>query len=173
VVAQGRVAHAGFYIGAGLGGGWARVGGDFSDATEFGYSGSLRLGGHAKPNLLIGGETNGWYKSADAGGVNTSWMSLMVTTSVYPGKDLPLFVKAGLGGMLTTGRIEGFGSYTSARFAIQVGAGFDIKIGRSSAVNIMANWIQGFSGQIDWSNSSAVGNASPSIIQLGVGFSLY
>lgn len=168
--AQGNLEHKGFYFGIGLGAGWGKLGGDFSDGeTRSGFSGHFRLGGTVKPNLLLGAETNGWYESSE--GLDNAWGSIMGTASVYPGQSLPLFVKGGLGYMSTSGT-DGFSDYSSNHFAFQVGAGYDIKVGSNKAITLVANWIQGLSGSLDIDNIE-VGNASPRIIQVGAAFSLY
>lgn len=170
VLAQGSLQHNAFYFGIGLGIGWAKLGGDFSGGdSQSGLSGHLRLGGTVKPNLLLGGETNGWFDSDD--GIDNSWGSLMGTVTYYPGKNLPLFVKGGAGYMMTSGT-DGFDDYRSSHFAFQFGAGYDIKVGSNKAITIVGNWIQGLSS--GWSISGIeFGNASPRIIQLGAAFSLY
>lgn len=168
--AQGKIQHSGFYFGAGLGIGWAKYNGDAEDGTtESGFSGTLRLGGHLRPNWLLGGETNGWYKSED-GGTGT-WGDVMATTYLYPSKSLSLFIKGGLGYMYTS-ISDDFNDISSSHFAIQFGTGYDIRIAKGSAISIYFNWIKGFSGAIDV-NGFEAGDVSPSILQLGAAFSLY
>ena len=168
--AQGNIKHDGFYFGVGLGIGWAKYNGDATDGTtESGLSGTLRLGGHVKPNWLIGGETNGWYKSQD--GVTYAWGSVMATTYWYPGKSLPLYVKGGLGYMYTTAN-DDFDDISSNHFAFQLGTGYDLKIAKGSAITFYANWIKGFSGSLKF-DGDAIGDVSPTILQLGAAFSLY
>ena len=168
--AQGNIKHDGFYFGVGLGVGWAKYNGDATDGTtESGFSGGLRLGGHVKPNWLIGAETNGWYKSQD--GVTYTWGSLMATTYVYPGKSLPLYVKGGLGYMHTAAS-DDFDDISSSHFAFQLGTGYDLKIGKGTAITFYFNWIKGLSGSLDF-NGSSIADVSPSIMQLGAAFSLY
>ena len=146
------------------------MGGDFSDGeTRTGFSGHVRIGGTVKPNLLLGGETNGWFESSD--GIDNSWGSLMGTAYYYPGKTTPLYVKGGVGYMSTSGN-DGFSEYSSNHFAFQVGAGYDFKVGSNKAITVVANWIQGLSGSLNIDNVE-FGNASPRIIQLGAAFSLY
>jgi hypothetical protein len=169
-MAQGSINHSGFFFGIGLGPGWAKYGGDAEGGTtETGFSGNLRLGGNLKPNLLLAGETNGWYKSSD--GVTWSWGSVMGTVTLYPAKSAAFFVKGGLGYMFTSGD-DGFDELSSSHFGLQFGAGYDLKIGRGSALTLYGNWIQGLSGSLEL-NSLDIGNVSPSIIQVGLGFSLY
>jgi hypothetical protein len=168
--AQGNIKHDGLYFGVGLGIGWAKYNGDATDGTtESGPSGTLRLGGHVKPNLLIGGETNGWYKSQD--GATYTWGSLMATTYWYPGKSLPLFVKGGLGWMHTS-ISDDFDDLSSSHFAFQVGTGYDLKIAKGSAITFYGNWIKGLSGSLKFDGDD-IADVSPSIIQLGAAFSLY
>ena len=135
--AQGSIRHDGFYFGVGLGIGWAKYNGDATDgSTESGFSGNLRLGGHLRPNWLLGAETNGWFKSQD--GVTFTWGSVMATTAVYPGKSLPLYVKGGLGYMYTSAN-DDFDDLTSNHFAFQLGTGVDLKIARGSAITLYFN----------------------------------
>ena len=168
--AQGNIRHDGFYFGVGLGIGWAKYNGDASDGTtESGFSGNLRLGGHIRPNVLLGGETNGFYKSLD--GATATWGSVMATTAVYPGKSLPLYLKGGLGYMFTD-ISDDFDAVTSNHFAFQLGTGVDLKIGRGSAITFYFNWIKGLSGALQFEGST-LGDVSPSIMQVGAAFSLY
>lgn len=168
--AQGSIRHGGFFFGVGLGPGWAKYGGDASDGTtEIGFSGNLRLGGHLKPNLLLGGETNGWYKSSD--GVNYSWGSIMGTIAVYPAKSAAFYLKGGAGYMLTSVS-DDFDDIQSSHFGLQFGAGYDLKVGSGSALTIYANWVQGLSGALKLDDVE-IGDVSPRIIQVGLGFSLY
>lgn len=170
VEAQGNIKHDGFYFGAGLGIGWAKYHGDASDGTtESGLSGMIRMGGHLRPNLLIGGESNGWYRSDD--GFNYTWGSLMATSYFYPGSSLPLFLKGGLGYMHTS-ISDDVDDLSSGHFAIQLGAGYDLKIAKGSAITFYFNWIKGISGSLEF-DGDHVGDVSPSIIQLGGAFSLY
>jgi len=168
--AQGNIKHDGFYFGAGLGIGWAKYNGDATDGTtESGLSGGIRLGGHVKPNWLIGAESNGWYKSDD--GLAFVWGSLMATTYVYPGKSLPLYLKGGLGYMHTS-ISDDFDDVSSSHFAFQLGTGYDLKIATGSAITFYFNWIKGISGSLEL-NGDHLGDVSPSIMQLGAAFSLY
>lgn len=169
-MAQGSISHSGFFFGIGLGAGWAKYGGDADDGTtEVGLSGNFRIGGHLKPNLLLAGETNGWYKSSD--GVTWSWGTVMGTVTLYPAQSAAFYMKGGLGYMFTSGD-AGFDDLWSNHFGFQFGAGYDLKVGRASALTLYANWIQGISGALEL-NGFNVADVSPRIIQVGLAFSLY
>ncbi|MCU0621664.1 MAG: outer membrane beta-barrel protein [Gemmatimonadales bacterium] len=167
--AQGGIEHRGLWAGLHAGYGWASYGGDVDEDARGGFAAGLRLGGTLAPNLLLGGESNGWYGRDDE--VDSIWGSLMAVAYFYPVSTLPLFVKGGAGGMYTV-RSDAPRDVTSSHFAFQLGAGYDLEIGSDVAVTFTATYLQGLSA--DWNaDDVAIGSVSPNIIMLGVGISLY
>lgn len=168
--AQGHVEHERFYFGFGAGPGWGYLGGDFSDVpTKFGVSGHLRFGWTINNATLVGFESVGWYESSD--GLDNAWGAGLGTASWYPLASLPAFVKGGAGWMYVNTN-DGFSELTSSHLAFTAGAGYDIKVGRHNAITLVANWIYGVSAGLSLEDLH-VGDASPSILQLGVAYSVY
>ena len=68
----------GFGISVGLGVGNGNIDCDGCDFdSESALSGYLRLGGYVKPNLFIGGETNGWMKEVDGIDMQIGFLSVV------------------------------------------------------------------------------------------------
>lgn len=170
LAAQGAMRHDGFYFGLGGGVGWADYGGTSNADTRTGFAGHVRFGGHIRPGLLVGAETNGWYGSEED--VDFVWGTLMGTATWYPSRDLPLFLKGGAGYLITLAFEPSTDELESMHFAIQAGLGYDIPVGRNQAVTLTANWIQGFSSARSYGDIR-VDDVSPLLIQLGVGFTIY
>ncbi|MCU0621666.1 MAG: porin family protein [Gemmatimonadales bacterium] len=168
-LAQGKLRHDDFWFGAGLGVGWGDYGNDRSD-TRTGVAGHVRAGGTIFPNLLVGGESNGYWGSDE--GANYYWGSLMATASWYPARDLPFFLKGGAGYLYTFASEGGADLGSSGHFAFQAGLGWDIQLGDNTAATLVANWIQTLQGNLEV-DGRFLGQVTPQLIQLGVGFSLY
>src|SRR5258706_15128184 len=65
---QQRQARDGFWFGAALGSGWARVSCDICQGTNRGgLSGGLRLGGGVSSKVLIGAEVAAWWATIQSG----------------------------------------------------------------------------------------------------------
>ncbi|MCU0621665.1 MAG: porin family protein [Gemmatimonadales bacterium] len=167
--AQGSIAHDGFWIGAGAGYGWSDYG-DRPDDARGGFSGHIRAGGTLRPNLLAGGESNGFYRIDQ--GVNYFWGALMGTVSWYPVRTLPVFVKGGAGYLYTFASEAISVEITSGHLAVQAGLGYDIHLGDHTALTVVANWIKGFEGNLQIKGTT-IDRVSPQLLQLGVAFSLY
>jgi len=162
----------GFWIGFGLGAGSAGLSCDGCEVDRSnGFSGSLRMGGTLTPNLLIGGETNGWVKSEDD--VDEKVGFLTANAYYYPQASGGFFLKGGLG--LATSSMEGddgFGGYAkleSIGFGVQLGAGYDIRVSRNLSLTPYANYLRAFSAEAKFNGSSLGENLNPNLFQAGVG----
>ncbi len=162
LIAPRRAASAferkGFYIGVGLGYGGLDVtcGIVCEDVNRTGgFSGFFHLGGAVNPQVLLGVETNGWYKRVD--GTDLTMGNLSFTVTGYPSKSGPFFLKAGVGAS-----IIGVGSDSETGFGASGGLGFDVPIGSHTAITPFGNWFFGsFQG----------GGANT--IQVGLGINAY
>jgi len=168
--AQGAVEHRGLWAGIHAGYGFASYGGDASSSNDGGFTAGLRIGGTLRPNLLLGGESNGWYGRQDD--VDSIWGSIMGVAYYYPVSSLPLFMKGGAGYLYTV-QSQQPRDLTSSHFAIQLGAGYDILIGTDVAVTLTAAYLQGFAADWELAGASTSTSVSPNLILLGVGISLY
>jgi len=123
--------HEGFWIGAGLGGGWNTDRGTDGE-TLGGGAVYIRLGGSPSPKLLIGGEAIGWGRELN----NTTLSRGNATFSLmfYPGRNGGLFLKGGVGAAtvdqsVTVGRVTT--TLRGSGFGSTVGLGWDLKVGRN------------------------------------------
>ena len=57
----------GFWVGFGLGYGWLHIEG--GSGSEGGFSGNFSIGGTISQNVLLGFQSNGWYKSESGFGI--------------------------------------------------------------------------------------------------------
>lgn len=169
-LAQGAVEHRGLWAGLHAGYGFASYGGDANVSNDGGFAAGLRVGGTLRPNLLLGGETNGWYGREDD--VDSIWGSLMGVAWFYPASSLPLFVKGGAGYLYTV-QNQKPNDLTSSHFAFQLGAGYDILIGSDVAVTLTATYLQGFAADWELAGAATSTRVSPNLILLSAGISLY
>lgn len=137
--AQNAPTREGFWIGFGFGYGSLGVT-DFG-SREGGVSGYLKLGGTVKPNLLVGAESSGWYKSEDGVTLNTGLLAGTVT--LYPAPASGFFVKGGVGLAATKLDVSGFGSGTDTGWGFIGGVGYDARVGRNMSITPVANWVYG------------------------------
>src|SRR5260370_13425951 len=93
LAAQQRQARDGFWFGAGLGSGWARVSCQICQGNNrSGLSGTLRLGGGVSRKVLIGAEVAAWCATIETG-TDTAHQSLAAFGAAaycYPRNRPPL-----------------------------------------------------------------------------------
>jgi hypothetical protein len=156
-LAQHPQTREGFWFSGGLG--YGSLGCDGCGDRTGGSSGYLRVGGTLNPHLLLGVETDGWYKSES--GTTLTQGNLMGAAYWYPTVTSGLFLKGGVGyARLSADSFYGAGS-TSGWGAI-VGLGYDIRVGGNTSITPTANW---FNGSFD--------GGSTDVLQLGVGVTLH
>ena len=149
----------GFFIGAGLGWGSLDLTCDGCQVDrEAGFSGNFRLGGAVNDKLLLGAESEGWYKSEDDGSV--SFGTLTGSAYFYP-SSRGLYLRGGIG-LAVISASDGFDSDTETGLGLSFGAGYDIPIARKTALTPYANWMFGSFDGFGANN-----------IQLGLGVSFY
>lgn len=163
VAAQGRqLERKGFFIGGGLGYGSLGLTCDLGCSglgREGGASGFFHLGGAVSPQLLLGVETNAWYKSQN--GASITMGTLTFTAVGYPSKRANFFLRGGAG-LGTLNADDGSTSGSDTGFGGSAGLGYDIAIGGRTALTPFANWFFGkFNG----------GGANT--LQMGLGINAY
>jgi len=157
--AQGQAAtnrheRSGFFIGFGFGYGALSIEG--ADGTEGGVSGMLRIGSALSQKLLIGVESNGWYKSVDE--TTITFGTLTGAVHFYPSATNGFFLTGGVG--LGTFSVEGFDSEYG--LGVVIGVGYDARVGRNISITPFLN---GFASSIEEVN---VG-----VGQIGVGITFH
>jgi hypothetical protein len=160
--AQGRhLERKGFFIGGGMGyGGLDITCGGCDVSREGSVSGFFHLGGAVSPQLLLGAETNGWYKSLS--GTSVTMGTLTFTAIGYPSKAANFFVRGGVGAGVLSADAGALGSDSETGFGASLGLGYDLPIGGRTAITPFTNYFLGtFSG----------GGANT--IQVGLGINAY
>jgi hypothetical protein len=169
LIAQARPhTRAGFWFGFGLGFGSAGVEctGCSNDRVS-GYSGYLRLGGTVSPSVLLGGETNGWFHSAD--GVTESIGFASFVAVFYPSRESGFYLKVGLGGMNYMAD-DGTDEIKAVAPAVTLGAGYEFRIGRNMSIVPFLNSLASSDANFEVNGVDVAANdIQITLFQLGVG----
>lgn len=146
----------GFWIGFGLGAG--SLGCDSCDGERAtGFSGNVKLGGTVNSRVLLGAETNGWYKSED--GVTLNYGNLSAVVYFYPSATGGFYLKGGLGLATASVDLGGFGSASETGSGAVLGLGYDARVGKNFSLTPYLNFLGGsFSG------------GTVNVTQFGLGF---
>ena len=131
--AQHPQTREGFWIGFGFGYGSLGFSCDGCSGTEGAPSGYLKLGGTLSPNLLIGGETDGWTKSISGTTLTAGNASLALY--YYPQATGGFFLRGGVG----VAELSGGGSSESG-FGLVTGVGYDVRVARNTSITPVANF---------------------------------
>jgi hypothetical protein len=149
--------RSGFFIGLGLGYGSLDITCDGCEVDrEGGLSGYFKLGGAVSSQVLLGVESNGWYKSEE--GTSITFGTLTGSVYLYPSPAANFYLRGGAG--LATFAVEDFDTETG--FGWSVGLGYDIPIGRKSALTPFANLSFGH-----------INDATVNVLQAGLGINWY
>lgn len=170
--AQGGVAeHRGFWFGAGVGLGSARLSCSICrSGRDGGTSGYLRVGATVTPRLLVGAETVVWYHSQDQ--IDYLLGSLQAIVVLYPLKKSGLYFKTGLGIAQYSAKDDD-DKVSSQALAGQFGAGYEIPISRSMSIVPYANFIGSSGADVRFNDTVSGLSANTSLIQVGVGITLH
>jgi hypothetical protein len=157
VVAQAPT-RTGFFIGFGLG--WGSLGFEDGDEREGGVAGYFKIGGAISPSVLLGAESNGWYK--EELGIAITSGNLSAVAYVYPNPASGFYLKGGLGLARLEVDAGSFGSASDEGLGLTLGAGYDIGFGGRFALTPFANLVYGsFDG------------GSTNTLQFGLGVNWY
>ena len=157
----------GFWWGLGLG--WGVAGESCADCAGdqlSGLAGNLRLGGTVSPSVLIGAETNGWYRSDGDDDRALSFGSAVVV--IYPSPTGAFYLKAGLG-LMSYFAETSQGDLTARAGAAILGAGYDFRVGRNVSVVAFLNSLASTETEYELDGASAGTGITMTLFQLGVG----
>ncbi|HEU5154229.1 MAG TPA: outer membrane beta-barrel protein [Gemmatimonadales bacterium] len=164
--------HQGFWIGGGLGYGSVHPSCDGCGSTtsEGGVSGLLRLGGTLSDQVLLGVESNGWFKNMD--GTDNTIGNLSAALYYYPSRKSGVFLKGGVGvaGYEATegsDKLEGYG------LGLMAGAGYDIPIGSHTAITPMATLTYGDVGDLSFNGQKVPAGWKQTLVQFALSISAY
>ena len=158
----------GFGISFGLGIGSAEFKADGFDVDrESAGSGYLRIGGHVRPNLFIGGELSGWTKEED--GLEGTVSFATAVAQWYPTVSSGFYLKGGLGFSNTV--IEGGGDeLTAAGLALSLGVGYDWRVAKNFSLTPYLNILQSAGAEAKFNGVGLDENLSTNVVQIGLGF---
>jgi len=163
----------GFTISFGVGAGSAGVTCEGCDSDrETAPAVYLRLGGAYRPNLILGGEINGWSKQEEDQGVEGTITVATVNAIAqwYPEPAGGFFVSGGLGvgTMRVEAKIPGLATVSdrTTGFAYQAGAGYDIRLGKNFSLTPYATFFGTAGGKVESNNEKIDAN----VAQIGLGF---
>ncbi|MDX2123166.1 MAG: hypothetical protein SF070_19165 [Gemmatimonadota bacterium] len=134
----------GFWFNIGLGYGSADFNCDNCGSTdrEGSVAGNIAAGGTLSPQLLLGVESNGWYK--DESGIKSTFGNLAAVAYFYPSAGSNLFLKGGVG--LSAYKFENGSSVDDTGLGLLAGIGYDLPIGKSLSITPTAAFNFGMMG---------------------------
>jgi len=130
------------------------------------------LGGTVNPHLRLGGEVNGWvwdHHDLDTGYQVTDYLAaVLLTGQFYPADRLGLFLKGGVGLSRSGTSISGGSGVGENGFAYLVGAGYDIRLGRTVFLTPLVNLMYHRSNP-DPNDPGGLGTMHERVFTIGVG----
>jgi hypothetical protein len=140
----------GFWIGFGGGYGSADASADCEDCggdREGSYTAFVKLGGTLNEHVLLGVETNGWFKEQD--NVTLTLGSVTGTVTVYPQASGGFFLKGGVGASYvdTSAQVGSTDvSVSKTGWGVLAGIGYDLRVGRNISLTPCVNYTYGKPG---------------------------
>jgi hypothetical protein len=169
---QQRQARDGFWFGAALGSGWARLSCDICQRNNRrGLSGTLRLGGGVSRAVLIGAEVAAWRATIETGAdtVHQSLVAFSAAAFWYPSRHRPLYLKLGVG-LVTHRADDGTDLITSTAIGPVLGAGYERPVGARLLVTPFINVALGIAGgSLKFNGGRIEDSPGVSLAQLGLG----
>ena len=164
---QQRQARDGFWFGAALGSGWARV----SRRRRGEAYRTARCGGVSR-KVLIGAEVAAWWATIETGTdtVHQSLAAFGAAAYWYPSNRRPLYLKLGIG-LVTHRADDGTDVITSSAIGPQFGVGYEWPVSPHVLVSPFINVALGIVGGSLKFNGGTIQNSRPtvSLAQLGLG----
>ena len=138
-------------------------------SRKSGTVGYFNVGGTINRHLTLGGELNGFaYSSKNE---DDTIGSLMAVAHFYPASAIGFFLIGGAG--LTSLSLDNHVdqvNVTSASGGIQLGAGYDVRLGRNFSLTPYVSFVQGFAGKARVNDVSTSETVKPNYTQVGLGF---
>jgi hypothetical protein len=168
----------GFWIGFGAGYGSASASADCDGCggdREGSVTGFLKLGGTLNPHVLLGVETNVWVK--DEGDNTTLTLGAFTgTVTLYPQAEGGFFLKAGVGASYVSSEFrEGSlsASIDKTGWAVLVGAGYDLRVGRNISLTPCINYHYGKPGDIDFEGETVFPGWKQNVVSFELGITFH
>jgi hypothetical protein len=169
--AQRAAERHGFWVGAGVGLGSARLSCEVCrlDRTG-GTAGYLRAGATISKAVLVGLEATGWYKSKND--VDQLLGSLQAVVLLYPKPTSGFYLKTGLGISQFSAK-DNTDKVSSQALSGQVGLGYEVAMGRGLSIVPYANFLGSSGGDVRFNDTVSGLSANTSLLQFGVGLTLH
>lgn len=168
--AQRPQTREGFNVSFGFGGGSAGI--DCRGCRTSRQNGTvsyLNVGRTINRRLTLGGEVNGFARSSQ--NEDDRIGSLMAVAHFYPAPAMGFFFIGG-GGMTSMSldnRVD-LVKVTSTGLGAEIGAGYDVRLGRNFSLTPYAAFVQGFNGIAKLNGVSNYEKVTPNYVQFGLGF---
>ena len=168
--AQRPQTREGFNLSFGFGGGSASI--DCRGCRTSRQSGTvlyLNVGRTINRHLTLGGEVNAFARNSQ--NEDDRIGSLMAVAHFYPAPAMGFFLIGG-GGMTSMSldnRVD-LVKVTSTGLGAEIGAGYDVRLGRNFSLTPYAAFVQGFTGIAKLNGVSNYEKVTPNYVQFGLGF---
>jgi hypothetical protein len=168
--------RTGFWIGFGVGYGSAGVNCDDCDLDEreSSFTGFFKLGGTLNERVLLGMESNGWFKEEDGGTLILG--SVTGTVTFYPSATGGFFLKGGVGlSYIDTEFREGSFSVglDKTGWGVLAGIGYDVRVGRNFSLTPTVNYYYGKPGDIAFEGEAVFGGWSQNVVSFELGLTFH
>lgn len=170
--AQRANVREGFWWGFGFGAAQGRLVCDIcDDQSHLDLSGTVRLGATLSPHWLLGGEAVGW-TNRGGGIISRRALSATVVALYYPWPRDAFYIKGGAG-VAVYRATDTADAITATRPALELGAGYEWRIGPMFSLNPYLNYVRGIPGELRFDGEPIADDAGVSYLQFGIGLVLH
>lgn len=142
-----------------------------ADESSLDLSGSVRLGGTLSQQWLLGGEVNGW-TDRGGGAISRRALSATIVALWYPWPRGALYLKAGPG-VVVYRAVDGIDAITATRPALELGTGYEWRLGTGFSVSPYVNYVRGIPGELRFDGDPIANDAGVSFVQFGIALVLH
>ena len=170
--AQRANTRAGFWWAFGFGAAQGRLVCEIcADESHLDLSGTVRLGETLSPHWLLGGEATGW-TNRGGGIISRRALSATIVALYYPWPKDAFYLKGGAG-VAVYRAVDTVDAITATRPALELGAGYEWRIGPMFSINPYLNYVRGIPGQLRFDGEPIADDAGVSYLQFGIGLVLH
>jgi hypothetical protein len=150
------------WLSGGVGGGWTRVSCAICRVQRnLGPTGYLRVGVPLQSGIVIGAEANVWTHERE----DVREWTRSLSAVAYMNPRGALFLKAGAGQLSYQAEED----LTANMLGVQLGGGYEFKVGRSLYITNHLNLLAGSYGSLRSEGAQVVDDVSVTLVQLGIG----
>jgi outer membrane protein with beta-barrel domain len=169
-VAAQRPSRSSFWLGAGFGTANADLSCNICvDDSKGVLSGYLRAGFTIHPHLLAGVEATMTHNSED--GIAERFTGLAAALYAYPWSN-GIYFKGGVG-IMDYNAHDDTDEFSTRAVALHLGTGYEFRVAPHFSVGPFANLIVTTNGDLDFNGSRVTGDASMTLLHVGVGVTMH